>query len=200
MKTKLFFLVWAIVFCAFTLAPTQEQKKETGELKGKKSSLVISREVPYAETMETVEQLNDSTVKKTVVTTFKTHRLTTRVDASRQSFLGFGGSPQIPEMTAGMIAQGNSAVPSAVAEAIGKDPKNIQLLEKAPWPGATNDTRVNIELGGGWGYRRNHPGVFYLGDMEINSYSFFRAMEDPEYAQRLLGDMAPSLRNIKNLP
>ena len=166
MKTKLFYFVWAAIFIALIApAPAQEQKKETKELKGKMSSLVISREVPYAETTETVEQLNDSTVKKTVVTTFKTHQLTTRVDASRQSFLGFGSSPQIPELTAGMIAQGNSAVANAAAGAIEKNPANIKFLENVPWPGQMNDQRHILNYQGVPYYYSGTGSVWYGDDM-----------------------------------
>ena len=199
MKTKTFF-VWAIILSAVLNAPAQEQKKETkNELKGKMSSLVISRETPYAETTETVEQLNDSTVKKTTVTTYKTHTLTTRVDASRQSLLGLGGSPQIPELTAGLIAQGNSAVPNAVAGAIDKDPKNIQLLEKAPWPGQANDMRVKIDFGNGfYGYGHGRRDEYFLtedllGKMALNSGDINRANEDPEFKRKLL-DMLRRMR------
>jgi len=201
MKTKLFYFVWAAIFIALIApAPAQEQKKETkNELKGKMSSLVISRETPYAETTETVEQLNDSTVKKTTVTTYKTHTLTTRVDASRQSPLGLGGSPQIPELTAGLIAQGNSAVPNAVAGAIDKDPKNIQLLEKAPWPGQANDMRVKIDFGNGfYGYGHGRRDEYFLtedllGKMALNSGDINRANEDPEFKRKLL-DMLRRMR------
>ncbi|OGG86579.1 hypothetical protein A3B87_02010 [Candidatus Kuenenbacteria bacterium RIFCSPHIGHO2_02_FULL_39_13] len=163
MKTKTFF-IWAIIFFNFSFAPAQEQKKE--KLNGKVSSLVISREVHYAETAETVEQINDTTVKKTTVTTYKKMPLVTRVDASRQSFLGFGSSPQIPELTAGLIAQGNSAVPNAVAGAIEKNPANIQLLEKAPWPGQQNDQRRILNYQGvPYYYSGTGSSVWYGDDM-----------------------------------
>jgi len=199
MKTKTFF-IWAIIFFNFSFAPAQEQKNTTTpQLKGKTSSIVITREAPYVETAETVEQLNDSTVKKTTVTTYRTHTLTTRIDASRQSFLGFGSSPQIPKLTAGLIAQGNSAVPNAVAGAIDKDPKNIQLLEKAPWPGQANDMRVKIDFGNGfYGYGHGRRNEYFLtedllGKMALNSGDISRANEDPEFKRKLL-DMLRRMR------
>jgi len=198
MKTKLFYFVWAAIFIALIApAPAQEQKNTTPQLKGKTSSLVITREAPYAETTETVEQLNDSTVKKTTVTTYRTHTLTTRVDASRQSFLGLGGSPQIPELTAGMVAQGNSAVPNAAAGAIEKNPANIQFLEKTPWPGQFNDQRVKIDFGQGFGYSHDRRNYYLaedmLGRMALNSGDMQRAMEDPEFKRKLL-DMLRRMR------
>ncbi len=151
------------------------------------STLTISREFPYKSTLDTIITINDSTQKRITVTTYKKHILKTEVTASREYFLGIGSSPEINDLNQSLMAQGNSAVSAALANAINKDPKYSQILKDMPNPANPRDHRIIMDYKGiPYYYGRNGRSIYYglpgrTREIPIETFNaFMRAGKQPK--------------------
>jgi hypothetical protein len=133
------------------------------------------RVVPYSNVTETFNPKDSITTKVTVISW---DTLKFKSKASSQSPLALGYVPTLSEMAAYEQINGNAEVSRAMAQAIDKNPNNIQILEKVPNPANPNDLRLIFKgefLGSPYYYNQSGRSVWYNGQwIPTRTFEIFR--------------------------